>query len=301
MVADDGAFPPVTRRRVLTTLIAAGTAMTTGCHVFDPFRDSTEDKTVPLTTTTQPGAPSKYMVRVPPYLFFSDFEVEKNHPVFKELAGLRDQVYKELQLAPGNSIIQVYLFANRELYQKYIEMRAQVCRRAATYFFGEPQRLGSTVCSVYTFWGDRDRTLVDLRHELTHALLHSVLIDVPIWLDEGLAVYFEQPAERKGLNLDHVMKLRARKPEFKPDLARLEGLKTVDSMNGPEYQEAWAWVHLMLRGKPEAKKVLIEYLGQLRTTASAPPLLPALTKALPAPDGELIRHLEQLDRASQTR
>ena len=31
----------------------------------------------------------------------------------------------------------------------------------------------------------------DLRHECTHALLHAVLPAVPLWLDEGLAKYFE--------------------------------------------------------------------------------------------------------------
>ena len=39
---------------------------------------------------------------------------------------------------------------------------------------------------------------IDLRHECTHALLHANLPMVPLWLDEGLAEYFEMPeAERR--------------------------------------------------------------------------------------------------------
>ena len=40
---------------------------------------------------------------------------------------------------------------------------------------------------------------IDVRHECTHALLHSALPVVPLWLDEGIAKYFEVPAEPAGI------------------------------------------------------------------------------------------------------
>ena len=51
-----------------------------------------------------------------------------------------------------------------------------------------------------------------------------------------------------------------RRGPFQPDLGRLEKLGQVAQMEKPEYREAWAWVHLMLRSTPEAKKVLLDYL-----------------------------------------
>ena len=42
---------------------------------------------------------------------------------------------------------------------------------------------------VYTYLGPRLEE--DLRHEATHALLRGRFGDVPLWLDEGLAEYFE--------------------------------------------------------------------------------------------------------------
>jgi hypothetical protein len=66
-------------------------------------------------------------------------------------------------------------------------------------------------------------------------------------------------------------------------------------MNPPEYHEAWAWVHLMLRGRPESKKVLLDYLHQLAVSPNSPLLGPALAKVLSAPDEELIRHLDRID------
>ena len=123
---------------------------------------------------------------------------------------------------------------------------------------------------VYTFWGDRIQQ--DLRHELTHALLHSVIRDVPLWLDEGLAEYFELPPDKNGVNAAHLDSLR-RGPlgPYKPDLTRLEGLTEVKQMTPAEYRESWAWVHLMLRDKPEAKAVLTNYLHQLHLNAGPGP------------------------------
>ena len=132
-----------------------------------------------------------------------------------------------------------------------------------------------------------------MAHELTHALLHSVLKDVPLWLDEGLAGYFELPPENGGVNAQHLEQL-ARGP-FKPDLARLERLTDVAEMQKPEYREAWAWVHLMLRGRPEAKPVLLAYLQQLRANPSPGALRPRLAQALAAPEEALVRHVGQVD------
>src|SRR5579884_2957704 len=165
-------------------------------------------------------------------------------------------------------------------------------RRA--FFVAQPRGVGGGEdLYVYTYWGDRVRE--DLRHELTHALLHSVLKDVPLWLDEGLAEYFELPPEDHGVNARHLEQLR--QGTFKPDLARLEQLGLVQQMTPVEYREAWAWVHLMLRDKPEARAVLLHYLAQLRTNPTPGPLGPQLARVYPTPEATLQQHLPRLDPA----
>jgi hypothetical protein len=138
--------------------------------------------------------------------------------------------------------------------------------------------------------GDHIRT--DLRHELTHALLHSVLKDVPLWLDEGLAGFFELPPEQDGVNPQHLELLR--RGPFQPDLGRLEKLEQVRQMEKPEYREAWAWVHLMLRGSADGRRVLHEYLQVMRTTDRPGLLLPRLKEVLPDPDQALADHLARV-------
>ena len=44
---------------------------------------------------------------------------------------------------------------------------------------------------------------VDVRHESTHALLHASLPMVPLWLDEGLAEYFEVAESQRAFDHPH--------------------------------------------------------------------------------------------------
>jgi hypothetical protein len=242
------------------------------------------------------AAPAKYSIRVSQYVFLSDFELRRDLPLFQDLADLREQVYKELELPPATSLVLVYLFEDRERYERFMHARYPDLPRRRAFFVAQPRSVGGGEdLYVYTYWGDRVRE--DLRHELTHALLHSVLKDVPLWLDEGLAEYFELPPEDKGVNARHLEQLR--RGPFQPDLARLEQLGQVQQMTPVEYREAWAWVHLMLRDRPEAKGVLLHYLGQLRTNPTPGPLGPQLARVYPAPERALEQHLTQLDTTAQ--
>jgi hypothetical protein len=216
-------------------------------------------------------------------------------PLFQELGRLRDQVYKELQLPAANTVVQIYLFEDRDRYENFIRARYPDLPRRRAFFIAQPRGVGGTEdLLVYTYWGERIQQ--DLRHELTHALLHSVLKDVPLWLDEGLAEYYETPPEWQGVNYNHLALIR-RNPDkpFQPDLARLEQLSQVQQMNPAEYREAWAWVHLMLRDKPEAKTVLVGYLQQLRTNPNPGPLEPRLLAVYPELAATLQRHVADLE------
>jgi hypothetical protein len=62
-----------------------------------------------------------------------------------------------------------------------------------------------------------------------------------------------------------------------------------------EYREAWAWVHLMLHDRPEAKQVLTAYLEALRTNPNPGPLQPRLNEVYPSPDDALTAHLAHLE------
>jgi hypothetical protein len=239
--------------------------------------------------------PGKSSARVSQFVFYYDFEMKKEVPLFQELGDLRDEVYKELKLPSANTLIQVYLFENRDQYERYMIAKYPDLPRRRAFFVAQPRAVSNTEdLLVYTFWGDRVQQ--DLRHEVTHALLHSVLKDVPLWLDEGLAEYYEMPPDKQTTIQAHLEQIRRDAgATFKPDLDRLEGLSQVQDMNPAEYREAWAWVHLLLRDKPEARAILLDYLQQLRTNPNPGSLQPKLVKVFPSLEDALEKHLNAVE------
>jgi hypothetical protein len=278
----------VVRRRLLQALVLAFLSGTvaSGCHLF-PLTPAGPDR---AERDNVPGAPGKFSYRVSQFVFLSDFEVQKNLPIFRELANLREQVYKELQLPTSNTIVQVFLFEDKDRYERFMQLKHPNLPKRRAFFMAQPRRLGGIEdLLVYTYWGERIQQ--DLRHELTHALLHCVLRDVPLWLDEGLAEFFEVPPGWNGVNFQHVEQLRG-KTRF--DLERLEQLTEPQQMNPAEYREAWAWTHLMLRSTPQARQTLVTYLQDLRTNPNPGPLRPRLEKTFLTLDASLERHLTNL-------
>lgn len=264
--------------------------LTAGCQAvrFTSAQSDSASKAAPV------AAPAKYSLRVSQYLFLSDRELKASTPLFQDLAALREQVHKELQLPPSNSLIRIYLFEDRDRYERFMKSRYPELPRRRAFFVAQPRAIGgSEDLLVYTFWGDRVRQ--DLRHELTHALLHSVLKDVPLWLDEGLAEFFEVPPDWQGVHYPHLDQVRQAGHEpTRPDLTQLEQLSQVQQMTPTAYREAWAWVHLLLRGKPEGRTTLLAYLHQLRSNPTPGPLSPLLAEIYPSLLEALEQHLAEL-------
>jgi hypothetical protein len=281
--------------RCLLTLALLGPV---GCNLLPINLGGNEktDKSRLLARESAPLAPAKYQVRVAPFVFLSDSDLKGERELFAELSRLREQVYRELKLPDSQTVVQVHIFEDREQYEQYMRVKYPELPKRRAFFIQQPRSVGGPDdLLVFTYRGDRIRE--DLRHELTHALLHSVLKGVPLWLDEGLAEYFEVPTECQGVNFGHLDQIRRGEHGlFRPELGRLEQISQVQNMSPAEYREAWAWVHLMLRGRPEGKLVLVKYLQQLRTTENPGPLAPLLAKVYPAPDDALAKHVLILDR-----
>src|SRR6516225_5462933 len=287
------------RKGVGWLFILGATCAPLGCHSlwFEGLIARDDKQTKQEQIAQGPPAPGKRQFRVSQFVFWTDFELKQEQPLFKELARLPDQVSKELQLQWSNNLVQVYLFEDRDRYERFMQAKYPDLPKRRAFFVAQPRGVGAAEdLLVYTYWGDRIQE--DLRHELTHALLHSVLKDVPLWLDEGLAEYFEIPPTARGVNFRHLEQIRhGTTPPFKPDLTRLEQLSQVQQMTPAEYREAWAWVHLLLNDKPEAKAALVSYLQQLRTNPNPGLLQPHLSTIYPALDATLQSHLAHLDLA----
>jgi hypothetical protein len=105
-----------------------------------------------------------------------------------------------------------------------------------------------------------------------------------LWLDEGLAEYFEVDASTPGAaHASHLRELRmAESEKWNPNLYRLEMLTDFRDLTTRDYAESWAWVHFMLNDSDESAKVLLDYLTVLRSTKTPKRLMPVLEAAVPS-------------------
>ena len=138
---------------------------------------------------------------------------------------------------------------------------------------------------------------VDLRHETTHALLHAALPMVPLWLDEGLAEYFEvAPADRAHRH-PHLPKLKwGMVVAGVPSLERLESITKLEQMGLTEYRESWAWVHFMLHGPPAAQEELTGYLSDIQAHTPPGNLSQRLRRRMPDLERLFRGHFKQWTR-----
>ena len=223
----------------------------------------------------------------------SDLKLPKDHPILRDLDGLRDEIADELNLPVQKQPVTVYLFSDELRYAQYLQTRYPLLPPRRAYFVGTAKEL-----AVYTFWGERIQE--DLRHEYTHGVLHASLMDVPLWLDEGLAEYFEVTSQPRGLNRDYAMRLAGNLSQgWKPDLDRLESLEKVDDMQKGDYMEAWAWVHFLLHHSDETRHVLVGYLHELRSDAKPGLLSKRLRDAIPTAEQRFAVHAASLTSGLQ--
>jgi len=130
-----------------------------------------------------------------------------------------------------------------------------------------------------------------VRHECTHALLHAWLPSVPLWLDEGLAEYFEAPREQRAAENPHhaTLKNMIRGGQM-PQLVELEEITELADMGRDEYRDAWAWVHFALHGPPSARAELLRYLADLEAGGDPGRLSDRLRRKIPELDRRLAEH-----------
>ena len=139
-----------------------------------------------------PGADWTDTRKAGPFTCRADFSLAAHDGLLGDLAQLQTDLTRSLGIAPAGEQIEVYLFHDQATYARYL----------GRYLPGVPYRRalyvkGNAPGRVFAYKGEQFE--MDLRHECTHALLHAALPQVPLWLDEGLAVYFQLPGGATGL------------------------------------------------------------------------------------------------------
>ncbi len=225
-----------------------------------------------------------------PFICHADFSLQPHENLLLELTRLQDDLVRELGVPRSREIVHVYLFARPATYKRYL----------ASYFPQAPVRKALFIkergAGMMFAYGSADLE-IDVRHEGTHALLHGALPMVPLWLDEGLAEYFEVPPHERTHDNPHLKSIqRSLWLKGAPRLEALEQLGRLEEMGTAEYRDAWAWVHFMLHGPPEAREELVGYLRNVAAYSPPGNLSDRLRRRLPNLEQRFVAHFQQWSR-----
>jgi hypothetical protein len=220
---------------------------------------------------------------------FSDIRLPRRHRLLDELAARRRDIADRLLLPMSDEPINVYVFDNEERFAEYMQLNHPGFPRRRALFVKN-----DTDLRVFAHWGAQVGD--DLRHEVTHGYLHSVVPAIPLWMDEGLAEYFELPRGQNGFHRQHIACLvaAAKSDNWVPDLKRLESLRDPAAMTQLDYAESWLWVHYLLETTPDRRKVIQDQLARLRMTGEADSLSSHFESIDPNLSSGVIDHLAQL-------
>ncbi len=216
----------------------------------------------------------------------SDFYLPRQHRLIDELVSRRNDMQSVLGIQFSNEPVHVYLFADENKFRSYLNEHFPELPDRRAFFVKTDVQL-----NVFAFWGNRVGE--DLRHEVAHGYLHSSIPNIPLWMDEGIAEYFEVPRGQGGLNRVHIEHLASelQAGTWQPDLERLESLSQPASMGNREYAESWLWMHFLLNDSYQSRELLRSRLIELRQSGSAESLSSLLPGVIDNADECLVNYL----------
>lgn len=219
----------------------------------------------------------------------SDFTLPKKHRLLDELTLRRSDIATRLNLPTSDEPINVYLFQDELPFREFMNTEFPDFKNRRALFVKDDTNL-----KVIAHWGPRVGE--DLRHEVTHGYLHSVVPNLPLWLDEGIAEYFETSRGKRGLNYPHLYMLSKtfRQGKWEPDLERLERSNRPAEFSQIQYAESWLWVHFLIESDSSTREILQNHLSRLRMTGQAPDMSIVLQDADPEISKRLLQHLKHM-------
>ena len=183
---------------------------------------------------------------------YSEFAVDVAG-IWKQLDSVSDELKNSVGIESSSEPVEVILFSTHASYVKYLSQQIPQARNRRAIFF----RNGA-VSQIYA-WNSRT-LMTDLRHEMVHVRIHQHLPFFPLWLDEGLAEYFEEePGKRSVSSRRDSVRWKARLG-MSPSLRGLEGLPSAEAMTGDSYRDSWAWVSFLLNHSAESRDTLRKYV-----------------------------------------
>lgn len=229
-----------------------------------------------------------FVANVDVFKLHSDFKLDDLERFHSILGSLRNDTGEMLRLPNQQSPIHIVLFSNLKEYSRYMQFYfPAIVQRRAIYL----QDRGPGM--LFTYW--HDDIEIDLRHETVHALLNQNGVQLPLWLDEGLAEYFEIPKELRLAGNPYARAVASRAQSgLVPSLMQLEKISNIAEFTDQNYRDSWAWVHFLLHRREATRQLLVDYLSRQRKQTPQPLLSRQLADLIVDPAAEFQEHYSQL-------
>jgi hypothetical protein len=144
---------------------------------------------------------------------------------------------------------------------------------------GAGGRGGTARIKAFLARPDAERTVATVVHEATHQIAYNSglcarLADVPMWVSEGLAMYFEPPdlANAKGWRsigainrprLEQLHDYLDRRPAYSLRTLLVDDRRFRDTRTSLDaYAEAWALNHYLLKQRPAQYVAYLKAIGE---------------------------------------
>lgn len=207
--------------------------------------------------------------------------------ILEQMVDLCRDVEEVLLIPPPERPIQVNLFKSKDSFEAFLIPRIPSAKGRSAIYVDDPE--GG---QIY-LWHHPDIEQ-DVRHECTHAILHQSFQEIPLWLDEGLAEYFEVRREDWAENHPYLVEFKTvLNSQSVQRLEALEALEHVNQLTPEDYRSAWAWVHFLMHGPTPAREEFRQYLIDLAADSKVYPLSERLRARMPDMEVQLFHHLQE--------
>ncbi|MDR1957807.1 MAG: DUF1570 domain-containing protein [Planctomycetaceae bacterium] len=219
----------------------------------------------------------------------ANFSLNGVDSILGEIERLERDLKNFLALPRRNELIEIFLFESEASYLNFLknEFPTAPCDRRALFI----KQKGMSGIVIMQLTKEIDD---DIRHEMTHALLHACYSDIPLWLDEGLAEYFELSPEKRANEKPYIKKAMNNFIFVKtaPSIKRLENIQEIFAFGIKEYQESWAWVHFLIHRSSKTHQLLAGYLATVGSGKSVDSFEKYLSRTVPDYKSQYVDHFK---------
>lgn len=176
--------------------------------------------------------------------------------MYSQVRQIIDQLYASLpDRALPVMLINISVISEQQAFQNYLSKMAPELKTTTAFYSAENNQ-------IVVFWnGDQQQVYGFIRHEVTHFMINSLYPFLPLWLNEGLAEYFES-IDANGLpqaNDYWLMTLREKKVMSLSLFLRLPTQHWRAKDQKRMYAMAWSLVFYMM-STPSTRALLVAVL-----------------------------------------